>query len=143
VVERREIPGSVIREHDQALPAVGKTDNLASLAERLRGATVGLTMASSYELIASSMAALGTITIVLALRGWTTARPVPLERDDQGAGPLAPSFADDAALDAEWSGRLRRERQDALQVFVVELQLQADEVVAPGAAQDVVDTAEE
>jgi hypothetical protein len=74
---------------------------LASLAERLRGATVGLTMASSYELIASSMAALGTITIVLALRGWTTARPVPLERDDQGAGPLAPSFADDAALDAE------------------------------------------
>jgi hypothetical protein len=62
---------------------------------------VGLTMASSYELIASSMAALGTVTIVLALKGWTTERRVPLERGDQGAGPLAQRFSDEAGLDAE------------------------------------------
>jgi hypothetical protein len=58
-------------------------------------------MASSYELIASSMAALGTVTIVLALKGWTTERRVPLEPGDQAASPLAQSFSDDAALDAE------------------------------------------
>ena len=58
-------------------------------------------MASSYELIASSMAALGTITIVLALKGWTTKQRLPLEQGDQGARPLAQRFSDESALDAE------------------------------------------
>ena len=58
-------------------------------------------MASHCELIASSMAALGVITIVLALEGWTTEQQVPLERDHQSSSPLAQHFGAESGLEIE------------------------------------------
>ncbi|HTA88017.1 MAG TPA: hypothetical protein VK745_00525 [Polyangiaceae bacterium] len=58
-------------------------------------------MASHCELIASSMAALGVITILLALKGGTTEQRVPFEHDHQSMDPLAQHFGAETGLEIE------------------------------------------